>query len=199
MSQYNSVEDDRSLYPLTPGHKGTDTSKQAAAAVESKADLLRKRSLLAVRRAAQHDPGVLAAGRSPDPKKTPATNSAGQAVGITVQEACALLGEPTYNVNPRFSELRAAGLIRDSGVRRVNQHSNRNAVAWVPGDDPAKPAPAGTNAPPAKPALLAAYLRGLAAAYYMVRAYEQPNSAAALALRGRLAELEPGNPEWQPE
>ncbi len=177
-------------YPLAPGHRGTDTSAEAAAAVDSKAELLRKRCLVRVRQAPQHDPGVLGRGK-PDPAKTPATNARGEQVGITVREMAALLGQDNDNVNPRMSELRAMGKIRDSGVRRVNQHSGRKAVAWVPGDDPDKPQTADGNAPPVKPALRETYVRGMAAAYHILR------SGGAAAVRQRLAELEPGNPEWQ--
>jgi hypothetical protein len=192
-----------SLYPLAPGHGGTDTSQQAAAEIESKADMLRKRCLAAVRRAPQHTPGVLQRGKAPVVKTTPATNEAGQPVGLTVREACELINEDNDNLNPRFSELRAAGLIRDSGVRRLNKHSGKKAVAWVPGDDPAKPQPLRDNSPPQKPAAREAYARGMAAAYHIAMSAEGPHHGAIVGsaseyIRRRLAEIEPGNPQWRP-
>lgn len=179
------------LYPLTPGFQNTDTSKDAAEQVAGKAEELRRKCLGVVRRAARHDPGVLLPGVRPVVKATPARNSTGQSVGVTSYEAATALAEEHYNVHPRFSELRAAGLIRDSGVRRVNPHSMKKAIAWTPGDDPAKPALPSDNAPPAKPAARAAYLRGMAAAYHIVRAGSLQD------LLRRLAELEPGNPDWE--
>jgi hypothetical protein len=186
---------DSGLYPLTPGYQNTDTSKQAADSVASKAEVLRRKCLAAVRSAPRHNAGVLGVG-SPNPKRTPPTNSDGSHVGITVEEASRALGEEMYNINPRFSELRSAGLIRDSGVRRLNSYSGKRAIAWTPGDDPAKPRSLQDNAPPKTPAAKAAYIRGMAASFYMLQAL--PNSIdARQLLRRRLAELEPSNPEWE--
>jgi hypothetical protein len=69
------------------------------------------------------------------------------------------------------------------------------AIAWVPGDDPAK-AQRVDNAPPSKPAQKQAYVRGMAAAYYTVSAMGVSPASESALLR-RLAELEPGNPEWK--
>ncbi|GAY19724.1 hypothetical protein SFOMI_0244 [Sphingobium fuliginis] len=35
------------------------------------------------------------------------------------------------SLQPRFSELKAKGLIADSGKRRVNPSSRKRAVVWV--------------------------------------------------------------------
>jgi hypothetical protein len=47
----------------------------------------------------------------------------------TVHEAAALLKEPVPAIQPRFSELRKEGLIRDSGLRRTNA-SGKSAAVW---------------------------------------------------------------------
>lgn len=187
---------DSALYPLTPGFQNTDTSKAAADQVAGKAEVLRRKCLAAVRQAPKHDPGVLQQGISPKPANTPQQNANGEDVGITVREAALLIGEDNDNINPRFSELRVAGLIRDSGVRRLNAHSGKKAIAWVPGDDPAKPRALPDNAPPSKPAAKEAYTRGMAASYYTIQGCNTVEEARKLLLR-RLSELEPSNPEWE--
>ncbi|MEG8040616.1 hypothetical protein QP166_15170 [Sphingomonas sp. LR60] len=47
----------------------------------------------------------------------------------TVDEVCALAGYPRYSLQPRFTELRKKGLIRDTGQRRRNV-SGANAIVW---------------------------------------------------------------------
>jgi predicted transcriptional regulator len=47
----------------------------------------------------------------------------------TVDEVCALLGLPRYSLQPRFTELRKAGVIRDTGTRRRNV-SGATAIVW---------------------------------------------------------------------
>lgn len=47
----------------------------------------------------------------------------------TVDEVCAIAGYPRYSLQPRFTELRKKGLIRDSGLRRRNV-SGANAIVW---------------------------------------------------------------------
>lgn len=197
----SSAEDRKSLYPLEPGFQNTDTSREAAEDITSHADVLRRKCLAVVRSAPQHDAGVLKADVSPVVKNTPSKNSQGQPVGITSHEAAGKLGEPHYNIHPRFSELRRAGLLRDSGVRRLNAHSGKKAICWVAGNDPDKPALQEDNAPPSKPAAKAAYVRGFAAAFYTAEAAGKNLTGPELmeALRRRMAELEPGNPDWAPE
>jgi hypothetical protein len=47
----------------------------------------------------------------------------------TVDEVCAIAGYPRYSLQPRFTELRKKGLIRDTGLRRRNV-SGANAIVW---------------------------------------------------------------------
>lgn len=47
----------------------------------------------------------------------------------TVDEVCAIAGYPRYSLQPRFTELRKKGLIRDTGNRRRNV-SGANAIVW---------------------------------------------------------------------
>lgn len=47
----------------------------------------------------------------------------------TVDEVCALANRPRYGLQPRFTELRKLGLIRDSGKRRFNV-SGARAIVW---------------------------------------------------------------------
>lgn len=54
-----------------------------------------------------------------------------QAHGITPEEAAERTGVPRTTLQPRFSELRAQGLIVDSAQRRRNPSSGKNAVVWV--------------------------------------------------------------------
>ena len=54
-----------------------------------------------------------------------------QAQGLTPEEAADLLAMDRVSVQPRFSELKAKGLIVDSGRRRVNASSRKRAVVWV--------------------------------------------------------------------
>lgn len=54
-----------------------------------------------------------------------------QAQGILPEEAAQITGVPRTTLQPRFSELRAQGLIADSGIRRRNPSSGKRAVVWV--------------------------------------------------------------------
>lgn len=47
----------------------------------------------------------------------------------TVDEVCAIAERPRYSLQPRFTELRKKGLIRDTGARRVNA-SGATAIVW---------------------------------------------------------------------
>lgn len=47
----------------------------------------------------------------------------------TVDEICAVTGRPRYSLQPRFTELRKAKAIRDTGLRRRNV-SGANAIVW---------------------------------------------------------------------
>jgi hypothetical protein len=47
----------------------------------------------------------------------------------TVDETCRITGLPRYSLQPRFTELRKAGAIRDTGQRRPNV-SGAKAIVW---------------------------------------------------------------------
>lgn len=87
-----------------PGHRGIDTSVEAAAFVAPYVPTLQARALAAVR-----DAGEL---------------------GMTTEELAATLGVDRGSVQPRTSELRKDRLIGDSGRRRKNQ-SGINSIVWV--------------------------------------------------------------------
>lgn len=48
----------------------------------------------------------------------------------TADQCASILGQSVLAVRPRFTELRNAGLIHDSGVRDLNV-SGRRAIVWV--------------------------------------------------------------------
>lgn len=50
--------------------------------------------------------------------------------GMTADECADALGMDRLTVRPRFTELKAAGLIRDTGVRRKNA-SGKAAKVWT--------------------------------------------------------------------
>lgn len=52
------------------------------------------------------------------------------AAGLTADEAAAALGLTPFSTRPRCTELAAAGLVADSGMRRRNA-SGRSAIVWV--------------------------------------------------------------------
>lgn len=51
--------------------------------------------------------------------------------GRTAEEVASVLNVPRVTAQPRTSELKAKGLIFDSGVRRTNRSSGKRAVVWV--------------------------------------------------------------------
>ena len=87
-------------YPDAPGYKARDTSRAAAEGIAPQAKSLRARIFDALKAMADTPEGV--ADR---------------------------LGEPVMNCRPRFSELSARGLIRDSG-RRGPAMGGRRAIVW---------------------------------------------------------------------
>jgi DNA-binding IclR family transcriptional regulator len=93
-------------YPDEPGYRNTDTSIAAAQAVASSAGRLQKVALAALR-----DVG----GR-----------------GLTSQELADRTGIDFASIQPRTSELRRKGMIRDSGERRRNRNG-KQAIVWVAG------------------------------------------------------------------
>ena len=87
-------------YPRTPAHSKDDTSIAAAEAMRLRAGNLRAKVL-------EHL------------KQKP----------MTVHECARAMNETVPSTQPRFSELRAMGLIEDSGERRQND-SGRAAIVW---------------------------------------------------------------------
>lgn len=88
------------VYPLAPGFKARNTSREAAQAIAPKAKTLRERVLEAVKAA----PG-------------------------TPETIAARLGLPLLSIRPRFSELSALGKIRDTGKRGTSDGGKR-AIVW---------------------------------------------------------------------
>lgn len=86
-------------YPEVPGFKAEGTSKAAAASVD--ASELRLCVRLALR---QEGP-------------------------MTADECARVLGKSVLSIRPRFSELKAQGVIVDTGERRAND-SGRKAIVW---------------------------------------------------------------------
>ena len=91
-------------YPNQPGHRGIDTSIEAAGVIAPAAGKLQRLVLDA----------IAGAGLS----------------GRTTDEVAGFLDLSRTSVQPRTSELRRKGLIRDSGVRRPNA-SRVRAIVWV--------------------------------------------------------------------
>jgi hypothetical protein len=95
------------IYPDGPGHRGIDTSVEAARKMEMSVGHLQRIALKAIR-----DAG----GR-----------------GLTTNELAAVARIHRDSIQPRTSELRERGLIYDSGMRRPNANG-KNAIVWVAGD-----------------------------------------------------------------
>jgi hypothetical protein len=91
-------------YPYIPGWKGAETSHAAAIAMSGVTARVQRAVLLAIRE------------RGP--------------TGLTCCELAQRLGMERTTVQPRTSELRRLGLIRDSGQRRFNPNGKR-AIVWV--------------------------------------------------------------------
>lgn len=93
-----------SAYPDAPGHRNVETSIAAAQAFAPKLGRLQR----------------LAQG---------AISDAGPN-GLTADELAARLNMDRWSVQPRTSELKRKGLIRDSGQRRLNC-TGKLAIVWV--------------------------------------------------------------------
>jgi hypothetical protein len=93
-------------YPEGPSHGVTDTSADAARSIELSVGHLQRVALRAIR-------------------------SAG-ARGLTTNELAATVRIHRDSIQPRTSELRVRGLIRDSGARRENANG-KSAIVWVAG------------------------------------------------------------------
>lgn len=93
-----------STYPDAPGHRNVDTSVAAAEALAPRLGRLQRMAQRAIRAAY---PG-----------------------GLTADELADRLGLDRYSIQPRTSELRRKGLIRDSGLRRPNA-TGKQAIVWI--------------------------------------------------------------------
>lgn len=91
-------------YPDRPGHRNTDTSREAAEALSPHLGRLQALSNAA----------ICAAG----PR------------GLTKYETSDTLGIDYTAIHPRISELRKKGLVVDSGRRRPNP-SGKKAIVWI--------------------------------------------------------------------
>ena len=91
-------------YPDAPGHRGVQTSIEAADAVAPNCGRLQKLTLNAI-------------------------GSRG-AFGLTADEASEVLEMDRWSIQPRVSELKKKGLIVDSGLRRFNATGKR-AIVWT--------------------------------------------------------------------
>ena len=92
------------IYPYLPGHRGVDTSREAAEAIEMSVGHLQRIALRAIRSAGSR--------------------------GLTTNELASVVRIDRDSIQPRTSELRERGLIRDSGARRRNANG-KNAIVWV--------------------------------------------------------------------
>lgn len=93
-----------STYPDAPGHRSVETSIAAAVALAPKLGRLQRMALDAIREAGW--------------------------IGLTADELAERLGMDRWSIQPRTSELKRKGLIRDSGQRRLNV-SGKMAIVWV--------------------------------------------------------------------
>lgn len=93
-----------STYPDAPGHRNVETSIAAANALAPKLGRLQRLALAAIREAGW--------------------------LGHTADELAARLDMDRWSIQPRTSELKRKGLIRDSGQRRPNS-TGKQAIVWV--------------------------------------------------------------------
>lgn len=93
-----------SIYPDAPGHRHVDTSIAAADDLAPKLGRLQRMARTAIRNAGGY--------------------------GLTADELAANLAMDRYSVQPRTTELRRKGLIRDSGLRRPNA-TGKMAIVWI--------------------------------------------------------------------
>lgn len=91
-------------YPDMPGHRNVDTSIAAADALAPKLGRLQRIALATIREAGLY--------------------------GLTADELAARLDMDRWSIQPRTSELRRKGLIRDSGLRRPNT-TGKQAIVWI--------------------------------------------------------------------
>lgn len=93
-----------SAYPDAPGHRGVETSVAASEALQPKLGRLQALAAAKIREAGER--------------------------GLTADELAAKLRLDRWSVQPRTSELRRKGLVKDSGRRRPNV-TGKLAIVWV--------------------------------------------------------------------
>jgi hypothetical protein len=93
-----------SIYPDAPGHRNVDTSVAAAAALAPKLGRLQYMAQNAICEAGW--------------------------LGLTADELAARLDMDRWSIQPRTTELKRKGLIRDSGQRRPNS-TGKQAIVWI--------------------------------------------------------------------
>ncbi|MFV3074603.1 hypothetical protein [Niveispirillum fermenti] len=91
-------------YPNAPGHRAVDTSIAAAEALAPALGRLQRMAEGAIREAG--------------------------AQGLTADELAARLNMDRWSIQPRTSELKRKGVIRDSGIRRPNR-TGKMAIVWI--------------------------------------------------------------------
>jgi hypothetical protein len=91
-------------YPTHPGFKEQDTSRKAASRTATRVEGLRAQIIVKLRAAGE--------------------------TGLTADEAAEQMGETSFSIRPRFTELVRFGKIKDSGLRRRNE-SGSTAKVWV--------------------------------------------------------------------
>ena len=91
-------------YPDAPGHRNVDTSIAAAEALAPKLGRLQRMAEEAIRQAGLK--------------------------GLTADELATRLEMDRWSIQPRTSELKRKGLIRDSGMRRPNA-TGKQAIVWI--------------------------------------------------------------------
>jgi DNA-directed RNA polymerase specialized sigma24 family protein len=91
-------------YPHSAGHRGVDTSIEAAQSIQSKLGNLQATALNAIIKSGLR--------------------------GLTADELAVTLGLDRYSIQPRTSELKRLGKIKDSGQRRKNT-TGKMAIVWV--------------------------------------------------------------------
>ena len=93
-----------SVYPNAPGHRNVETSVAAAADLARRLGRLQHMAQTAIRDAGSD--------------------------GLTADELAARLHLDRWSIQPRTSELKRKGLIRDSGRRRANA-TGKMAIVWT--------------------------------------------------------------------
>ncbi len=93
-----------STYPDAPGHRNVETSVAAADAIAPKLGRLQRMAKTTVRDAGTH--------------------------GLTADELAARLEIDRWSIQPRTTELKRKGLVRDSGQRRPNS-TGKMAIVWI--------------------------------------------------------------------